>query len=318
MPPEKNMGKRKITQEAIAQWVHLHRQGQSYRNIARQFKVDPRTVKSWIEKAGEEAEREHWEAVTRQVDAGYLDNHYRMLLMVARAVLDATETDPITVHHDWSADSWFNEHILYSLEKLPIAFAEVNVESASMTEQSTLSAETARRLSNKLFYSLVEHEPQLGKAVEKWKEAWAGFQKLRLELVDAAENLFKQRKVTEKPAAALGLVVVQEALETGILGQKPCSFQIEERGEGMADLNHGRSGTMKKILQGSRQEIEADRDAYQRLLEQVSHEGRMSPVKDAYRSVRQCMIEVQEIVDRLILIGRPNGQCSLCFNHSIR
>ena len=171
-----------------------------------------------------------------------------------------------------------------------------------------------RRLGHKLFDSLVEHEPELGKDVEKWEEAWAGFQKLRLELIESAKNLFIFQKVAEKLAAALSLLVVQETLETGLLGQEPCSFQIEDRSDGKADLLQGRSGMMKRIHQGSREEVMVARDAYQKVLEQVSHEGRMSPVKGRYCNARQCMIEVEEIADRIILIGRPRGQCTLCFN----
>ena len=312
------MGKRKVTQETIAQWVHLHRQGQSYRNIGRHFSVDPRTVKSWIQRVGEEREREHWEAVTRQVDARYLDEHYRMLLRVARAVLDAVESDPISVHHDLSIDSFFNSYIESSLEVSSIVLAEGSMDRGSILEQSVLPVEMVRRLSHKLFDSLVEHESQLGMAIEKWKEAWSRFQKLRSELIGAAENLFKIQKVAEKPALALHLAVVQEALETGLLGEEPSFFEIEESGEGKAVLIGGRPGSMKRINQGLRQEVEAAEDAYQGVLKQISHEGRMSPVKDAYRNVKRCTKDVEEIVDRLILIGRPHGQCSLCFNRSIR
>jgi len=55
------------------QWIQLRRKEESYRSIGRRFDVDPRTVKSWVQKAGEEKEKEHWEAVSRQVDAKYLD-----------------------------------------------------------------------------------------------------------------------------------------------------------------------------------------------------------------------------------------------------
>ena len=77
------MARKKIDSQLVAQWIHLNRKGESYRSIGRQFDVDSRTVKSWIMRAGEEKEKEHWEAVSRQVDAKYLDEHYRMLLQIA-------------------------------------------------------------------------------------------------------------------------------------------------------------------------------------------------------------------------------------------
>ncbi len=40
----------KITEELVAQFIQLHRRGDSFRAIGAKFEVDPRTVKSWIEK----------------------------------------------------------------------------------------------------------------------------------------------------------------------------------------------------------------------------------------------------------------------------
>ena len=48
------MGRKKIDEQTVAQWIHLWRKGRSYRSIGGEFEVDSRTVKSWIQKAGEE------------------------------------------------------------------------------------------------------------------------------------------------------------------------------------------------------------------------------------------------------------------------
>jgi len=305
------MARRKVTQETIAQWVQLHRQGQSYRNIGRRFSVDPRTAKFWIQRANEDAEKEHWEAVIRQIDMKYLDNHYRMLRQLTKVVSDIAQNDPIAVHHDLSADSLLNQHIQSALES-------GSLDRTFRTEHPALSAEIMGRLSHKLFGSLVEHEPNLGKNVERWKEAWGWFQKLRLELIEVAENIFKFQAVAKKLAVVLKPAVLQEALGTGLLGQESCSFEIEDRSEGKVGLLWGRPGTMKGIYQGSRQEVVAVRNAYQVVLEQVFQEERMGPVEDAYRNVRRGRKELEEVTDRIILSGRPSGQCSLCFYRSVQ
>ena len=42
----------KVTEELIAQFIQMHRRGDSFRVIGAKFGVDPRTVKSGIEKGG--------------------------------------------------------------------------------------------------------------------------------------------------------------------------------------------------------------------------------------------------------------------------
>jgi hypothetical protein len=54
-----------------------------------------------------------------------------------------------------------------------------------------------------------------------------------LELAEAARNLFKHLGVGDKTAEALKLAVVQEALETKLLGEEPCSSRLEERKGGL-------------------------------------------------------------------------------------
>ncbi len=54
------------------------------------------------------------------------------------------------------------------------------------------------------------------------------------------------------------------------------------------------------------------------LWSRVSHEGRMSPLKNAYNNLQEHLKDMEVSTDELILVGKPQGQCSLCFNRSIR
>ena len=85
----------KIIEEMVADFVRLHQQGHSYRAIGQRYEVDGRTVKARIDKAKKTKEEEYWEAVSRQVEAKYLDEHYRLLVHVALAVLNAVRTQPL-------------------------------------------------------------------------------------------------------------------------------------------------------------------------------------------------------------------------------
>ena len=83
-----------ITEEFVAQFIHLHRQGFSYRAIGAKYKVDPRTVQSRIQKAEGERDRDHWEAVSQQVDARYLVEHLNMQVRVSIDVQLAVRSNP--------------------------------------------------------------------------------------------------------------------------------------------------------------------------------------------------------------------------------
>jgi hypothetical protein len=67
----------------------------------------------------------------------------------------------------------------------------------------------------------------------------------------------------------------------------------------------------------SKQEVEAICKAYDKVLSQLSHKERVKPVEDSYHSLMDQVREVEDYVDRLILMGKPQGQCTLCINRSI-
>lgn len=312
------MGKSKMTQDTVAECVYLNRQGKSYRSIARRLGFDPRTVKAWIQKANEVAEGAHWEAVARQVDVKYLDHHYRMLVQVATAVLDALETDPITTHHELPADRLLNQCVQSRLETSLVYISTRSLDNGPASGQPVLTSDTIVRLGSRLLEALAEHEPQLGKAIEKWENAWSEFRKQQLELLQVATNLFKLDARDEDLAMTLKQPVVQESLQTRLLGREPCSLSIEEHNDEQVFLLAGRPGTMTRIHRGSKPECMAARDAYAKTLKQVSHEERIKPVRAAYHDLKRCTSNTQELADQLILIGRPQGQCSICFNRVTR
>ena len=60
------------------------------------------------------------------------------------------------------------------------------------------------------------------------------------------------------------------------------------------------------------QEVEDAKSAYEFVLPQISLEARMSPVENAYTSLTVSVRKVEDLVESLVLIGRPPGQCILC------
>jgi len=315
------MGKEKVNEELLTQWIHLRRKGRSYRSIAKRFGVDPRTIKSWVQRAGEEKEKQHWEAVSRQVDAKYLDEHYRMIVQVAVAVLDAVHTEPVSVHRELDTRSLLSNCVQSALQKSTELVTRRGLDMADAPDELSLHIRTenhvAERLSRKLLDALMEHEPQVKTAIEAWEIDWSRFQQARLRLAEAAKNLFKLGEVSDKAAEGLKLAVVQEALENKLFGEKPCSSRVEDGDKGQANLLRYSQRTIKEIYNGPKQEIEAACNAYDSVLSQVSHEARMRPVEDIYGCLKERVKEAEDLLDRLVLMGKPQGRCDLCLNRSI-
>lgn len=297
------MTRKNITPELITQWVHLHRGGQSYRSIARSFGVDPRTVKSWVRRAGDEKEKEHWEAVSRQVDAKYLDEHYRLLVRVAASLLDAVRTEPLGAHHELDAQELVDWSTGSALRK-----------DAGLLGDRGVDADSAQvaRLGRALLDALMEHEPQLKTVLGGWKTAWSNFQRVRSKLAEEARNLLQLEKLDPGVAEALKLEVVGEVLRSGLHGEAPSSFQVQDLdGERASVIRHGHQSS-RVIYQGPKQVTKAICHAYEGVLVQVSHEARVEPLKKAHGTLTRSAHAVESFVDRLILVGRPQGQCRLC------
>ena len=321
------MARKKIDDQMAAQWIHLHKKGESYRSIGREFGVNYRTVKSWIQRAGEEKEKEHWEAVSQQIDAKYLDEHYRMLLKIAAAVLDVAHSDPIVTNPELAIPVFFDMGIRSAMQKTAKVLVERGLE---LTYEGEIEVHEADRLGRRLLDALMEHEPLLKTATEAWESDWTKFQKTRLELMEVAKNLFKNAKVDDAVAEGISIIIVDEVLRNKILGEEPCSSRVnasdrddeQTRDKRTRDklvqlTRYNKRGEMT-VYTGSMQEVEATSKTYEKVLLQLSHEERVYPVKDIYHSLMKRVEEVEDYVDRLILMGRPQGQCPLCLNQSTR
>jgi hypothetical protein len=315
------MERKKIDDQLVAQWIQLRRKGDSFRSIGREFDVDPRTVKSWIQRAGEEKEKEHWEAVSRQVDAKYLDEHYRMLLQVAAAVLDTVHTDPVFVHHKHDARVLLNGSVQSAVQKSAELLAgrglDVGFRVSEFPSDAGIRDDTAERLGRRLLDALMEHEPWLKTAIEAWESQWSKFQHARLQLIEAAKNLFKHANIGDRITEALKTEVVREALGNKLFNEEPWSSRVDVIDDKNAHLTRYNRRTEKKVYTGSKQEVEAAYKAYDKVLSQLSHEERVKPVADSYHSLMDQVREVEDYVDHLILMGKPQGQCTLCLNRSI-
>jgi hypothetical protein len=293
------MGNRKISDELVAEFIRLRQAGKSYQSIGEICKVDPRTVKGWVEKVGREKDKEHWEIVSRQVDVKYLDEHYRLLMRIAGRLLDTVRTNPMDFSHKQDAQSLVDEFIQLGLRQAADLLKERGIEDAT-------------RMSQYLLEALMEHEPQLEIVLNEWKGCWDRFQKLRSELCQQAGNLFKQKRLPPKVAETLGIAVTREGIIIKLFEEEARSSRIEDIDGERSRLIRSNRKISEDVYKGPKQEVEAAKDAYEFVLSQISLEARMSPVEEVFTSLMGSKQEVEELIERLVLIGRPQGQCSLC------
>ena len=319
------MSREKIDDQMVAQWVRLHQQGESYRSIGRKFGVDYRTVKSWIQRAGKEKESEHWETVSQQVDAKYLDEHYRMLMQMTSVVTNMLSQDPMNTTEKQPSPVFLNMCIQSATLK---ATQFLVARGLDLTSEHIIDDSQASRLGHRLFDALMEHEPLLKTATEEWESEWINFQKTRLELMKDAKNLFKNAKVADAVAEGIKKNITNEVLRHRLLGEEPLSSRIDtsekddERIRNLGDkyvrLIRCNGLVKMTVYRGSEEEVGAACEIYDKVFSQLCHEDRIGPVQVSYLSLTERIKEVKDYVDRLILIGRPQGQCPLCLNQSTR
>jgi hypothetical protein len=293
------MSKKKIPDELVAEFIRLRQAGQPYRTIGKTCKVDPRTVKSWVERAGREKEKEYWETVSRQVDTKYLDEHYQLLIRIAAKLLDVVRTESMDVTDKREADDLIDNTTSLGLRQAEDLLKERGVEPTN-------------RLSRRLLEALMEHEPQLKIALDNWKSRWNGLEKVRSELAQQAVSLLEQKGLSHKAAETLGIAVAGEGIRIRLLGEEPYSSRVENiRNERTRLIRHNQQ-VSREVYKGPKKEVEAARNAYEFVLQQISHAERMRPIEKACKSLMTIAQAVEDFVERLVLIGRPQGQCSLC------
>jgi transposase len=293
------VSKKKITDEQVTEFIRLHQAGQSYRTIGKKYQVDPRTVKSWVERANQEKEKEHWEIVSRQVDTKYLDEHYQLLIIIAARLQNVVQTKSMDFTYKQDADELIDNAIQLGLRQVGDLLKERGIDPTN-------------RLSRRLLEALMEHEPQLKIALDNWKSRWNGFEKVRSELAQQAGSLFEQKKLSHKVAETLGIAVAREGIKIRLLGEEPYSSKVEDISNERVRLIRHNQQVSGEVYKGPKQEVEAAKNAYEFVLPQISHEERMRPIKDAYKSLMVSAQAVEDFVERLVLIGRPQGRCSLC------
>ena len=306
----------KVTEEQAQDFVYLRRQGQSYSSIGKKYEIDARTVKARIHKIEEAGRREHWTAVSRLVDAKYLDEHYQLLAHVALGILRTVRSEPLFGPSGQDPEQLLIAFVDYRLTEFAADLLDrrgIDIRPKPQASSPDEIGEPAgMRMARKLGNCLLEHEPVLQTALDEWKNHWARFQHRRSALINEAENLLKQRKLEEEVAKKLGQEVVAGILKSQLAKEQIRSTRIEIREEEAAALLIDSYSGTQEICAGSEQEMRTVLEAYGFVTRQVSLNQRVQPVSDVYESLKQSVNRVEDLIDHMTLKGRPDGRCALC------
>ena len=175
------------------------------------------------------------------------------------------------------------------------------------------------RLGKRIWCSLTEHEPDLKEGVEAWMKIWTGFQHKRANLGEEASGLLEKKKVDLQgvsPAVTQGLA--DAAIMQCVHGFDVASIRLQETSEAkykvfMGDVPLGEEFEMDS--KGSSEVL----SAWQCFLGgQLRIEARSRPVVNAYEKLKEAVSKLEDMVDAIVLRGRPNGTCSLCPAYGLR
>ena len=138
------------------------------------------------------------------------------------------------------------------------------------------------------------------------------FQELRTKLVQEARRLVEQMEVETAIGEVVGAEIAQGVLESRCTGKDPWSTFVESRDNGQAALVVQAGDVRREIYVGSQAQMEQAREGYEHVVGQISHPGRVEPVERAYGILVSNARAVEDLVDDLVLRGRPRGHCSMC------
>ncbi|MCH8281351.1 MAG: hypothetical protein J4N89_08745 [Chloroflexi bacterium] len=300
----------KITDEMAAQFVRLNSLGRSYRAIGKMFGVDPRTVKSKVQGARGVVERDHWESVTRQVDAKYLEDHYRLIVRVAVGVLRAVRGSRLPTEPHQNARVLLDYHVGTEVMEARDVWEQVGIryglDDAPIGEDEDLATSMAR----KLFSALGQHQPELERTIDTWQKCHAQLVNMRRGLIKETGELLGRKMGRTEPND--GIAVADLALNWVFGKSQAASAEASAKPEMLAELLMEDAMAIGNVHQSEDGSESQSITAQRAILEQIIRMGKLEPVATTYGQFATAAAQIESRVTELILRRQPKGKCFLC------
>ena len=309
------MPKRKVTDETIAKIQHLRRRGKRDSEIGRELGLDRRTVKAAVEHIGKVLDQEHWQTISRQIDAEILVRHYGDLMRLAIGIQEQIGSDDnLTSNPDFAG----HKCIELSFAKVfghdwSLGEIERGSQFAHHRVLEPLSSARALALGNRLLGGLREHEPELLDAIEAWEQTFDRLQMEKGQLRQEAGASLRRAGLDQDMAKEAGMWLGQEVCQRTLNNADPGFFQPRPRGDSGIDAVRIIGDKEFLVFSGNEPEVAGLCESYESVLKSLIKSDKLKGIrKEAFEDLPKWGEAVDGLVDMIILRGRPNGRCALC------
>ena len=309
------MPKRKVTEEIVAKIQHLRRRGKGDSEIGRELGLDRRTVKAAAEHIGKVLDHEHWQVVSRQIDAEILVRHYGDLMRLAIGIQEQIDNG-----YNRTSDPAFRGHqcIESSFTKVfghdwSLGDIEGKAQFAHYKTLEPLSSARALALGNRLLEGMREHEPEFLDAIEAWEQTFDRLQMEKGQLRQEAGASLGSAGLDQYMAEETGIGLWQEVCQRALNNADPGFFQPRPRGDSGIDAVRIIGDKEFRVFSGNEPEVAGLCESYETVLKSLMRSDKIRRIrKEAFEELPKRREEVDGLVDAIILRGRPNGRCGLC------
>jgi len=183
---------------------------------------------------------------------------------------------------------------------------------ASISPPNVRSGLPIVRLAGKLLDGLMEHEPTLGVLLDGWSGCWLKIQGERRQLQEQAKNLYLQRRIAKELVGTLGPVAAELAIASALSLPGQGRLTAGERNDGLVTLMITGDTELRKVLVVQKAEAKPVCQANAWVVKQLLQKERIRPLKKAYRFLIESVAKIEDLVDIIILRGKPAGTCFFC------
>ena len=274
------MARKQITKETRDQLLHRYLELGNYTEVAREFDLDPRTVKATVKRSQERGQEAHWASVMQHVDQEFYRAHFRDLVAVASSVVQAVE-DTKADRSEANPMERIEQRVLFAFTR----YAEPGTEAGFVLNGDRLiPASRIEAVVSRLGDALFTHEPALRRAVEDWSGCHLRVGVEIAELRSVVHGLLGQARFQQAGETDPATIV------SDVLASMDSQAELSP-----ADLAR---------LAGDRPEAE--------LQTQVLHRIAAVGLPAQLRELEAARAKVEELAETVVLRGRPSGRCDLC------
>ena len=270
----------KVDMQQGLEFLRLHGQGRSYKDIGKTFSLNNKTVRDWVNKAERYIETQRSNDKGENLADRYVQEHHQLVLAAGRGIHRAVSPQPSLKGQGQAATVLLDHQVLTGLQDLGdlLASRGIHIRPGEPGGAWSGDMDILESMATRLCGGLFQHLPELGEAVLSWISSWDD---LRARLI----------RLTEEVAGALiqsGRVAGDEARQIAANG-----VEIAVN----SDTGDQTDGTPSdSVLDFAVQQAVP----------------RMGPTREAYDINSSLANVCRELIADLLLMGTPPGRCPAC------